>query len=184
MRAIRNSNGFEQGSSSVVYGETTMSQTVRAASPGQYVTLGVDREIFAVEVEKVREILDMRPIARIPNAPAFLLGMIDVRGRGVPVIDLRIKLGLTETDPTEQTRIVVLEVQLGERALYMGLLADRVFEVTSLDEQGWEQPPELGIRWRSDYIRAIGRRNAAFVIVFDLEHLLSSDEAALLTVTA
>ncbi len=155
-------------------------RAVRAAEPAQYVTLGVDREIFAVEVEKVREILDMRPIARIPNAPAFLLGMIDVRGRGVPVIDLRVKLGLTETEATEQTRIVVLEVQLGVRALYLGLLADRVFEVTALDEQAMERPPELGIRWRSDYIRAIGRRNACFVIVFDLEHLLSSDEAALL----
>lgn len=155
-------------------------QTVRAAEQVQYVTLGVDNEIFAVEVGKVREILDMRPIARIPNAPAFFLGIIDVRGRAVPVIDLRVKLGLKTAETTDQTRIVVLEVDLVGRSLFMGLLADRVFEVTSLDEQELEQPPELGIRWRSDYIRAIGRRNASFVIVFDLEHLLSSDEAALL----
>lgn len=153
---------------------------VRVAAQAQYVTLGVDHEIFAVEVEKVREILDMRPIVRIPNAPSFLLGIIDVRGRSVPVIDLRLKLGLTARAVTEQTRIVVLEVDLEERALFMGLLADRVFEVTALDEQDLERPPELGVRWRSDYIRAIGRRNSAFVIIFDLEHLLSCDEAALL----
>jgi purine-binding chemotaxis protein CheW len=173
------SSGFKVGAPSVPAGQIR-NQAAHSAEPAQYVTLGVDHEIFAVEVEKVREILDMRPIARIPNAPAFLLGIIDVRGRGVPVVDLRVKLGLKETPATEQTRIVVLEVQLGERALYMGLLADRVFEVTALDEQGLERPPELGIRWRSDYIQAIGRRNSSFVIVFDLEHLLSSDEAALL----
>ena len=144
----------------------------------QYVTLGIDREIFAVEVEKVREILDAQPVSRVPNAPAFLLGMIDVRGQGVPVIDLRVKLGLPPVPPTEHTRIVVLEVETGGRAVSMGLMADRVFEVTALTGQALEPPPEVGVRWRSDYIRAIGRRNGAFVIVFDLSHLFSAEEAA------
>jgi purine-binding chemotaxis protein CheW len=160
--------------------DLSMVQVARIAPHAQFVTLGIEDEIFAVEVERVREILDMRPIVRIPNAPGFLMGMIDVRGRAVPVIDLRVKLGLKTAVATEQTRIVVLEVQLADRALYLGLLADRVFEVTALDEHGLEPPPELGIRWRNDYIRAIGRRNASFVIIFDLEHLLSSDETALL----
>ena len=74
----------------------------------QYVTLGVADEIFAAPVGKVQEILDMRPIARLPQAPSNLLGMIDVRGQGVPVLDLRLTLGMEPKDDTENTRIVVL----------------------------------------------------------------------------
>jgi len=146
----------------------------------QYVTIGIDQEIFAIAVDQVREILDLRPLARLPNAPDFLAGMIDVRGQGVPVIDLRRKLGLPSVPPTENTRIVVLEVGLGECHVTLGMVADRVFEVTALDEQALEGPPEVGVRWRSDYIRAIGRRRGAFVIVFDLARLLSSEELALI----
>jgi len=146
----------------------------------QYVTIGIDHEVFAISVEQVREILDLCPLTRLPNAPDFLAGMIDVRGQGVPVIELRRKLGLPSTTPTENTRIVVLEVQLDQRQITLGMVADRVFEVTALDEQGMEGAPEVGVRWRSDYIQAIGRRKGAFVIVFDLARLLSSEEIALI----
>jgi purine-binding chemotaxis protein CheW len=156
----------------------------RTRDPSQYVTLGIEQEVFAVDVGKVREILDMRSISRIPNAPPFLLGMIDVRGLGVPVIDLGVKLGLSARVPTDQTRIVVLEVPQGGKTLYLGLLTDHVFEVTGLDEQALEAAPDVGVRWKSEYIKAIGRRKGAFVIVFDLERLLSSDEAALLSAMA
>ncbi|MBF0561279.1 MAG: chemotaxis protein CheW [Alphaproteobacteria bacterium] len=151
--------------------------TVREAT--QYVTLGLDRELFAVEVARVREILDMQPVSRIPYAPSFVTGMIDVRGSGVPVIDLRIKLGLPPVPPTEQTRIIVLEIGDGGRTRLMGLMADRVFEVTPLADHSLEPPPEVGARWRSDYIKAIGRRGTAFVIIFDLAKLFTSDEVAL-----
>lgn len=146
----------------------------------QFVTMGVDREVFAVEVDAVQEILDAREIARLPNAPDFLLGLIDVRGHSVPVLDLRLKLGLPAADVTENTRIVVLDVDCGGRRLLLGLLADRVFEVTGLDQDAVEPPPEIGTRWRSEYIRGIGRRGSDFVIVFDLARLLSGEEAALL----
>ncbi len=155
--------------------------TLQAEDTGrQYVTLGISDETFAVEVQSVSEILDMRPIAHLPNAPAFLLGLIDVRGRGVPVIDLRVKLGLPPTPPTEQTRILVLDTKLAGRSGVVGLLVDRVFEVTELDERQLEAPPEIGGRWRSDYIIGIGRRNGAFVIIFGLDALLTGEEVALL----
>lgn len=161
---------------------TTATATSRrerdAATDGQYVTLGVDREIFAVEVEKVREILDLQPLSRVPNAPAFLVGMIDVRGLGVPVIDLRVKLGLPAAPPTPSARIVVMEVDVAGRPTPMGLMADRVFEVAPLAATSMEPPPEIGVRWRSDYIQAIARRNGAFVIIFNLSHLFAADEAA------
>ena len=156
-----------------------MSQPAAFQDGAQFVTLGLDREIFAVEVEKVREILDLCPVSRVPNAPPFMLGMIDVRGQAVPVVDLRLKLGMAPADSTPHTRIIVLEVTVGGKPLVMGLVADRVFEVTPLNERDIEAPPEVGVRWRSDYIRGIGRRGDAFVIVFDLAHLFSTEEIAL-----
>lgn len=155
----------------------THATAVRAAA--QYVTIGLDREIFAMEVEQVREILDMQTVSRIPNAPSFLAGMIDVRGQGVPVIDLRLKLGLPPASATEHTRIVVLEVPVGSRQMTLGMIADRVIEVTSLSEHDLETPPDVGVRWRSDYIRAMGRSNGAFVIIFDLARLFTGEEMAL-----
>lgn len=145
----------------------------------QYVTLGIDREVFAVEVHRVREILDVPVIAKLPNGPAYLLGMIDVRGECVPVIDLRAKLGFASIGHTELSRILVLEVEVEGRRLVMGLLADRVFEVTPLDGHGVEGAPDIGVRWRSDYIRGIGRRGDCFVVVFDLNRLFSSEDVAL-----
>src|ERR1700675_1179006 len=94
----------------------------------QFVTLGIDREVFAVPVEAVLEILDMRELFRMPDAPAHLAGLIDVRGRSVPVIDLRVKLGLAAAAITEGTRIMVLEIPVAGRQLVLGLVADRVYE--------------------------------------------------------
>jgi purine-binding chemotaxis protein CheW len=155
-----------------------MTATATSFDTSQYVTLGIDKEVFAVPVDTVREILDMRPISWVPNAPPFMLGMIDVRGTGVPVIDLRIKLGLPPVPATENTRILVLEVPLGPRSSLLGLVADRVFEVAQLADQ--EPPPEVGVHWRSDYIKGIARRDGGFVIIFDLARLLTSEEAALI----
>jgi purine-binding chemotaxis protein CheW len=149
----------------------------------QYVTLGLDREVFAVPVGLVREILDMRTPFRIPEAPPYLIGLIDVRGQAVPVIDLRMKLGLTEREAGAETRIVVLDVPIEGRMLSLGLIADRVFEVTALDQGGVAPPPDIGTEWRSEYITGIGRRGDGFVVIFDLSRLLSGDDAALLRAT-
>lgn len=146
----------------------------------QYVTLGVGEEVFAVEVTRVHEILDLVPVVRLPNAPAHVLGMIDVRRRAVPVVDLRVKLGLSPTVATEQSRILVLDVDVGGRTVVLGLLADRVYEVTDLADHAIEPPPDIGMRWRSDYIRGVGRRGPSFVIIFDLSRLFSEEEVPLL----
>jgi len=157
-----------------------MSHPAAKNRTSQYVTLGIDQELFAVEVDQVHEILDLRHISRVPNAPAYLMGMIDVRSRTVPVIDLRVRLGLPSVPPTPHTRIIVLDVTVGERSLAMGLLADRVYEVADLSDHALEPPPEIGIRWRSHYIKGVGRRGGAFVIVLDLGHLFNDAETALL----
>jgi purine-binding chemotaxis protein CheW len=152
-----------------------MTQPGRPAADTQFVILGIDREVFAVPVEQVVEILDMRELFRVPDAPPYLAGLIDVRGRGVPVIDLRLKLGLPPRGSTESTRIMVLEVARAEAVLVLGLIVDRVFEVASLDRNRIEPPPDIGTRWRSNAIHGVGRRGETFVLIFDLARLFASD---------
>lgn len=144
------------------------------AEQAQYVTLGVAEEIFAAPVAKVLEILDMRPIARLPRAPGNLLGMIDVRGQGVPVLDLRLTLGMEPAPDTENTRIVVLAINGADGKLTLGLRADRVFEVTVLDQATLDPPPPVSTGWGEQVIQGIGRRNGEFVTVLDLDRMLGS----------
>ena len=158
--------------------------TAKVSHDAQFVTLGIDREVFAVPVDAVLEILDIRPMFRIPEAPGYLAGLIDVRGRGVPVIDLRLKLGLPGQAANEMTRILVLEFSVGEQKLVLGLIADRVIEVITLDKREIQPAPEIGLQWRSDYISGVGRRNDNFVIIFELSRLFSSSDVALISATA
>ena len=149
-----------------------------AGNDTQLVTLGIGQEVFAVPVASVLEILDMRPIFRLPDAPPYLAGLVDVRGRGVPAIDLRVKLGLPSVPATENTRILVLQIPVGQRELTLGLITDRVFEVAAVDAAQVETTPDIGVRWNSEYIRGIARRGEGFVVIFDLARLFSSAEIA------
>jgi purine-binding chemotaxis protein CheW len=150
-----------------------------AADEMQYVTLCLGAEVFAVPVAQVREILDYRETFRIPEGPEYLLGLIDVRGRGTPVIDLRAKLRLSRVVPGPATRIMVLDVPIGDRVLALGLVADRVLEVASFSAAQIEGAPDVGVGWRSDYIAGVVRRDNGFVVVFDMAKLLTGDEDVL-----
>jgi len=154
------------------------------AAEAQYVTLGLGAEVFAVPVEYVREILDYRQPFAIPEGPAYLLGLTDVRGRGTATIDLRAKLGLPTVPPGPSTRILVLDIPLDGRVLSLGLVADRVIEVVSVAADQIEPAPDIGVPWRSDYIAGVVRREAGFVVLFELARLLTSQEAAALPAVA
>jgi purine-binding chemotaxis protein CheW len=145
----------------------------------QFVTLCLGAEVFAVPVVQVREILDYRDAFHIPDAPEYLLGLIDVRGRGTPVIDLRLMLGLAKVPPTAATRIMVLDVPLADRILSLGLVADRVLEVATFVADQIEASPDVGVPWHSDYIAGVVRRNSGFVVLFNLEKLLTADAGLL-----
>lgn len=144
------------------------------AETAQYLTLGLAGETFGIGIRNVREILDMRPISRLPHAPHFLLGMIDVRGTGYPIVDLRLKLDLP-SGATDATRIIILDVPIGGRVVGVGFVADCVYEVTDIDESSVEAVPEVGGRWQSDYIAGIGRKGDKFVILFDLARLMAHE---------
>lgn len=143
-----------------------------------YVTLAIGADRFAVEVGMVREILDNRPIVPLPNAPSFLCGVIDVRGCTVPVIDLREKLGMPTITLSEDTRILVLDVIIQERSLVIGMRVDRVLEVAEFPTESLIATPEIGVRWKSEYIKAIGRLRGEFVIIFDMQHMFSTYDLA------
>jgi purine-binding chemotaxis protein CheW len=146
------------------------------AEKAQYVMLGVAGELYAAPVERVQEILAMRPISRLPQAPANLLGMIDVRSEGVPVIDLRMTLGLPTVEDTYNTRIIVLTIMADGKGMTLGLKADRVFEVTVLDNAELDPPPSISGSWSAHAIAGIGRRNGGFVTVLDLDRLFGTPE--------
>lgn len=155
-----------------------------AAAEGQYVTLGLGAEVFAVPVGYVREILDYRQPFAIPEGPAYLLGLTDVRGRATPTIDLRLKLGLPAVPPGPSTRVLVLDIPLGDRLLSLGLVADRVIEVVSVGAAEVEPAPDIGVPWRSEYIAGVVRREGGFIVLFELARLLTSQEAAALPAAA
>jgi purine-binding chemotaxis protein CheW len=146
----------------------------------QFVTFALGAEIFAVPVTVVREILDHEPAFRIPNGPHYLLGLRNVRGQGVPVIDLRLRLGLPPTEPTPHTRVLVVDVSVGERTLTLGIVAERVFEVAAFRHDQIEPAPDIGVRWDSNYIEGVVRRDNSFVVIIDLARLLSEGEVVAL----
>jgi purine-binding chemotaxis protein CheW len=149
------------------------------SSESQFVTFSLGEEIFAVPVEVVREILDHEDAFKIPHGPDYLLGLRDVRGQGVPIIDLRIRLGMPATARTPHTRMLVLDVPIADKVLALGLVADRVYEVVPFRLDQIESAPDIGIRWRSDYIAGVVRKDGAFVVIIDLARLFSDAGSAL-----
>jgi len=138
-------------------------------------TLGIASEVFALDANTVREILDVIPVTEVPGARAFVPGLINVRGRVVPLVDLRVKFGMEQTANTEDSRIVVVEVDLDGEPTIVGLLADRVFEVTEVAGASIEDAPETGMNWRPDYIKGIGKRGDEFIIIPNIERIFSAD---------
>jgi len=152
-----------------------------ATREGQYVTLGLGAEVFAVPVSMVREILDYRVPFSIPDGPGYMLGLIDVRGHGTPLVDLRTKLGLPRVEPTPITRILVLDVPLSDRILSLALVADRVLEVVGFTSDEVGGAPDVGVSWRSDYIAGVVRRETGFVVLFNVPNLLTASDVAVLS---
>lgn len=146
----------------------------------QAVAFGVDQEVFAVPVTLVREILDYKEPFRVPNGPAYFLGLTDVRGQGVPTVDFRLRLGLPQAEPTLATRILILDVPLEDRLLTLGVVIDRVLRVSAYETARIEAAPDIGVRWRSDYITGVVRQEDGFVVIVDIARIFTSAEADLL----
>lgn len=138
-------------------------------------TLRLDDEYFAFEAEGVREILDLVTVTEVPNASPFAAGLINVRGRVVPLADLRVAFGMRRGDVTQDTRIVVVESEIDGEPTVVGLLADKVYDVTDIENGAIEDAPKVGMRWRADYVRGIGKRNGQFIIIPHLQRILEQE---------
>jgi purine-binding chemotaxis protein CheW len=142
----------------------------------QYLTFKLDGETFAVDVAKVREILDFIPATKVPGTPDFMRGVINVRGNVVPVVDMRLKFSMSQTERTVDTCIVVMEMMAEDDKTVLGALVDSVQEVFELEPGQIEPPPKIGTRWRSEFIKGIGKHNNELIIILNIDMVFSSDE--------
>jgi purine-binding chemotaxis protein CheW len=146
----------------------------------QYMTFRLGNELFAIKVSQVREVLEVPPITKVPTAPEYMRGVVNVRGQAIPVVDLRTRFGLSATDDTVQTRIIVMELELDGEAAVLGGIADSVHEVIELGPDNINPAPRIAMRWRTDFIQGMGRRGEDFIIILDVNAVFSSDELALI----
>jgi len=147
---------------------------VKDATSLEVLTLRLDGHLFALEASHVREILDLGPVTEVPSANPFVNGLINVRGKVVPLADLRLKFGMEKTTATIDTRVVVIEIDLAGDQTTIGLLADKVYEVTEIVPSEMEETPRIGMIWRQEYIRCVGKRGEDFIIVLDIAAIFSS----------
>jgi len=145
----------------------------------QYLTFNLDKEIFAVDVAHVREIQEASTITKVPRTPEFMRGVINVRGSVVPVVDMRLKLGMPAVADTIDTCIIIMEIGLDGDIVVMGALADSVQEVFELPPEQIEPVPKIGTQLNTRFIKGIGKHDEKFVIILDIENILSTDEIAM-----
>ncbi|MGE5364666.1 MAG: chemotaxis protein CheW [Bacteroidota bacterium] len=145
----------------------------------QYLTFKLNDEVFGVDVAKVREILDLIKITRVPQTPDFMRGVINLRGSVVPVVDMRIKFGLEATESTVNTCIVVVEVELDGENTILGALVDSVQEVFELEQSEIEPAPRIGTKLRTDFIKGMGKHDDRFIILLNIDKIFSTEELEL-----
>ena len=158
--------------------------TASHAFAQQFLTFRLGAETFAVDVLQVREILDLIAITRVPQMPGYMLGVINLRGSVVPVIDLRRKFGLPASEASRDNCIVVLEVDSAGEKTVVGAQADAVTEVLDLPQDAIEPPPRLGMRLKTEFIRGMGKKDEEFLIILDVDRIFSDTALAQLQESA
>jgi purine-binding chemotaxis protein CheW len=144
----------------------------------QYLTFRLGEEVFALGVSNVREILEFTTVTRVPKTPEFMRGVINLRGSVVPVLDMRLKFGLTRTEKTVDTCIIVVEVSFEGENTIIGALVDSVQEVFDLEADQIEPAPKIGTQLRTEFIKGMGKRDDHFIILLDIDKVFSSEELA------
>jgi purine-binding chemotaxis protein CheW len=142
----------------------------------QYLTFVLEEEVFAVDVARVREILEMPSITKVPQVPDFMRGVINLRGCVVPVIDLHMKFGMQQAEQTVNTCIIVVEVDMDGESIVLGALADSVQEVIEMEPSQIEAAPHIGTHLRTEFLKGMGKHNERFVMILDIDKVFSSAE--------
>lgn len=158
---------------------TTNDKTSGAlAKAGKYLTFNLGREVYGIEILKVQEIIGMMSVTRVPKTPAFVRGVVNLRGKVIPVIDLRLKFGLEGKDDTDRTCIIVVQVTLFGNPVIMGLIVDEVSEVLNVQGNQIEASPSFGAKVDTDFILGMGKVGTKVVMLLDVDRVLASDELA------
>jgi purine-binding chemotaxis protein CheW len=144
----------------------------------QYLSFKLEEEVYALDIGRVREVLDFTSATTIPKTPDYLRGIINIRGSVVPVVDLRLKFGMTETVNTVDTCIIIVETMYDDEHILIGALADSVKEVFELSSDQIEPPPRIGIKLDVDFIKGMGKHEDGFIIILDCDNVFSKGEVA------
>ncbi len=146
---------------------------------GKYMTFQLANEIYGLEILKVREIIGLMDITRVPRSADFIRGVINLRGKVIPVADLRLKFGMDACQATDQTVIIVVQCLVGGRNLTMGILVDQVLEVLKIEPAQIEGPPSLGeVATESQFVLGVGKAGERVVFLLDIARVLGNESAA------
>ncbi len=155
-----------------------MSQAVQKVTDrdGKYLTFSLDREEYGIGILKVKEIIGMMRVTPVPQTPGYVKGVINLRGKVIPVIDLRIRFGMTSVTYTERTCIIVVEIDAATGRLHIGIVVDSVSEVLNIKGTDIEETPEFGTTLNTDYILGMAKTAGSVKILLDIDRVLSADE--------
>lgn len=146
----------------------------------QYLTFSLGDEVFAVGIDDIKEIIEYRDPTSVPMMPSYLRGVINLRGRVVPVIDLMVRFDREQREVSRRTCIVIIELFHDEEQQYIGVVVDAVKAVLDIADDDIEPAPSFGARLRSDFVSGMGKIGEQFVVILDIENVLSIDELAML----
>jgi purine-binding chemotaxis protein CheW len=150
-------------------------QAVAVAAPGKYLTFALAKEEYGLPVLKVREIIKLMDITAVPQMPGHVKGVINLRGKVIPIIDLRLKFGMPTTDYTERTCIIVVEAELEDRRIMLGVIVDSVSEVLNITADEIERTPDFGERLDTTYMKGVAKIKDKVKILLDLDRILAVD---------
>jgi purine-binding chemotaxis protein CheW len=156
--------------------ETGGASDSAASLGGKYMTFRLAREEYGLEILKVRELIGFMEITRIPRSPEHVRGVINLRGKVIPVVDLRLKFGMAKAEPTNQTVIIVVQLSADNGGLTMGILVDEVLEVRAITAADIEPPPNLQDEVTSSFVRGVGKADRRVIFLLDIDRVLSQAE--------
>jgi len=155
-----------------------VADSIALAQASKQLTFRLGSEEYGLEIGRVHEIIGIRPITSVPKTPEYVRGVINLRGRVIPVIDLRKKFEMPAFEDTDRTCIIVVQVTASSGAAVMGLVVDEVSEVVDIGEGEVEETPEFGTGVVTDYVKGIGKISDRVVMLLDIDRVLSRNEAS------
>lgn len=147
-----------------------------AIESNSYLSFRLGNELFSAHVSKVLNILEMTKITKVPRSPEYMLGVINLRGAVLPVVDTRMKFGIPTSEYTSDTCIIVTDISIDGESVHVGALVDAVQEVLEIEKKEIKPPPSIGSKFKSEFIKGVMKVNEEFIMLLDMDKVFSSDE--------